>query len=158
MQLNEESTANQTKPNLILSNHRSFFYSCYNHQTCRRYFYVQLHLKLVGKFTYHGSSVSSTKSDINTWLAKVWTAPIGSRSYGSQTWPIKWNAVFFQAAVVSILLYVWTTSTLTKRMEKKLDGNYTRMLRVVLNKSWRQHPHKAAAVRPLITYHRNYPT
>ena len=27
-------------------------------------------------------------------------------------------------------------------MEKKLDGNYTRMLRAVLNKSWRQHPIK----------------
>ena len=30
--------------------------------------------------------------------------------------------------------------TLTKRLEKKLDGNYTRMLRAILNKSWRQHP------------------
>ena len=28
----------------------------------------------------------------------------------------------------------------TKRLEKKLDGNYTRMLRAILNKSWRQHP------------------
>ena len=27
-------------------------------------------------------------------------------------------------------------------MEKKLDGNYTRMLRAILNKSWRQHPTK----------------
>ena len=27
-------------------------------------------------------------------------------------------------------------------MEKKLDGNYTRMLWAVLNKSWRQHPTK----------------
>ena len=43
---------------------------------------------------------------------------------------------FFQAAVVSILLYGCTTWTLTKRMEKKLDGNYTRMLRAILNKSW----------------------
>ena len=25
-------------------------------------------------------------------------------------------------------------------MEKKLDDNYTRMLREILNKSWRQHP------------------
>ena len=33
-----------------------------------------------------------------------------------------------------------TTWTLTKRLEKKLDGNYTRMLRAILNKSWRQHP------------------
>ena len=47
---------------------------------------------------------------------------------------------FFQAAVVSILLYGCTTWTLTKRLERKLDGNYTRMLRAVLNKSWRQHP------------------
>ena len=31
-------------------------------------------------------------------------------------------------------------SLLTKRLEKKLDGNYTRMLRAILNKSWRQHP------------------
>ena len=47
---------------------------------------------------------------------------------------------FFQAAVVSILLYGCTTWTLNKRLKKKLDGNYTRMLRVILNKSWRQHP------------------
>ena len=47
---------------------------------------------------------------------------------------------FFHAAVVSILLYRCTTWTLTKRLKKKLDGNYTRMLRAILNKSWRQHP------------------
>ena len=49
---------------------------------------------------------------------------------------------FFQAAAVSILLYGYTTWTLTKCMEKKLDGNYTRMLRAILNKSWWQHPTK----------------
>ena len=43
---------------------------------------------------------------------------------------------------MSILLYGCTTWTLTKRVEKKLDGNYTRMLRAILNKSWRQHPTK----------------
>ena len=42
--------------------------------------------------------------------------------------------------VVSILLYGCTTWTLTKRLEKKLDGNYTRMLRAILNRSWQQHP------------------
>ena len=49
---------------------------------------------------------------------------------------------FFQAAVVSIQLHECTTWTLTKRVEKKLDGNYTRMLPAILNKSWRQHPTK----------------
>ena len=48
----------------------------------------------------------------------------------------------FQAAVMLILLYGCTTWTLTKRMEKKLDGNYTRMLWAMLNKSCRQHPTK----------------
>ena len=46
---------------------------------------------------------------------------------------------FFQAAVVSILLYGCIIWTLTKCMEKKLDGNYTRMLRAIFNKSCRQH-------------------
>ena len=49
---------------------------------------------------------------------------------------------FFQAAVVLILLYGCTTWTLTKRLEKRLDGNYARMLRAILNKSWWQHPTK----------------
>ena len=49
---------------------------------------------------------------------------------------------FFQAAVVLILLYGCTTWTLPKCMEKKIDGNNTRMLQVILNKSWRQHPTK----------------
>ena len=31
-------------------------------------------LKLVDKFTYLWSNVSSTEKDINTWLAKAWTA------------------------------------------------------------------------------------
>ena len=49
---------------------------------------------------------------------------------------------FLQAAVVSILQCGCTTWTLTKRMEKKLDGSYTRMLRAILNKFWRQYPTK----------------
>ena len=60
---------------------------------------------------------------------------LGYWSYGSQTWPI-------QEAIVSILLYGCTARTLTKRMEKKLPGNYTRILRTILNKSCRQHPTK----------------
>ena len=41
---------------------------------------------------------------------------------------------------MSILLYGCTTWTLTKWLEKKLDGNYTRMLWAILNRSWQQHP------------------
>ena len=47
----------------------------------------------------------------------------------------------YNVIIVSILLYGCTTWTLTKRLEKKLDSNYT-MLRAILNKSWWQHPTK----------------
>ena len=42
---------------------------------------------------------------------------------------------------------------LTKRLEKKLDSNYTRMLWAILNKSWWQHPtrHQLYAHLPPIT-------
>ena len=97
-------------------------------------------LKLVDKFTYLGSSVESTEKDIETRLTKAWTA-INRLSIIWKSDPTdKMKRSFFQAAVISILLYGCTTWTLTKRLEKKLDGNYTRMLRAILNKSWRQHP------------------
>ena len=99
-------------------------------------------LKLVDKFTYLGSSVSSTKTDIDTWQAKAWTAIDRQLVMWKSDLTDKMKHSFFQAMVVSILLYGCTTWTLTKRMEKKLDGNYTRMLWAILNKSWRQNPTK----------------
>ena len=41
--------------------------------------------KLLDKFIYLGSSISSTETDINTRLAKAWTANDSYRSYGSKT-------------------------------------------------------------------------
>ena len=99
-------------------------------------------LKLVDKFTYLGSSVSSTEKDINPGLTKAWTAINKLLVIWKSDLTDKRKRSFFQAAVVSILLYGCTTWTLTKQLEKKLDGNYTRMLWEILNKSWRQHPTK----------------
>ena len=97
-------------------------------------------LKLVDKFTYLGSSVESTEKDIETRLMKAWTAINRLSIIWKSDLTDKMKRSFFQAAVTSILLYGCTTWTLTKRPEKKLDGNYTRMLRAILNKSWQQHP------------------
>ena len=80
-------------------------------------------LKRVDKFTNIGSSVSSTDR-----LSVIWKSDLTDKMKRS----------FFPAAVELILLYGCTTWTLTKRMEKNLDGNYT----AILNKSWRQHPTK----------------
>ena len=97
-------------------------------------------LKLVDKFTYLRSSVSSTEKDIETWQTKAWTALDKLSIILKSDLTDKMKRRFFQAAVVSILLYGCTTRTLTKRLEKKLDGNNTRMLRAILNKSWRNTP------------------
>ena len=99
-------------------------------------------LKLVDKFTCLESSVSSTEKYINTRLATAWTTidRLSVRWKSDLTEKIK--RTFFQAAVVSILLYGCTTCTLTKRMEKKLDSNYTRMLRAILKTARGKYPTK----------------
>ena len=97
-------------------------------------------LKLVDKFTYLGSSVSSTEKDIDPRLSKAWTAIDKLSIVWKSDLTDKMKRSFFQAAVVSILLYGCTTWMQTKRLEKKIDGNSTRMLQAILNKSWRQYP------------------
>ena len=106
-------------------------YMCYN-QAGNNSTRDRTSLKLVDKITYPGSSISSTKKDIDMRLLIIWESDLTDKMKRS----------FFQVAVVSILLYGCTTWTLTKRLEKKLDSNYTGMLRAILNKSWRQHPTK----------------
>ena len=88
-------------------------------------------LKLVDKFTCLGSGVSSTQTDMNTWLAKAWTAIDRLSDIWKSDLTDKIKHSFFQAVIVSILLYGCTTWTLTKCMEKKFDGNYTRMMRAI---------------------------
>ena len=97
-------------------------------------------LKLVDKFTYLRSSVSSTEKYIDTRLTKALTVIDKLSIIRKSDLTNKMKRSFFQAVVVSILLYGCTTWTLTKLLEKKLDVNYIRMLRAILNKSWPQHP------------------
>ena len=65
-------------------------------------------------------------------LSVIWKSDLTSKMKHS----------FFQAAVMLIILYGCITWMLTKRLEKRLDGKYTRMLQAILNRSWRQHPTK----------------
>ena len=126
-------------------------YMCYN-QTGDISTQDGTSLKLVDKFTYLGSSVSSTEKDIDirlAWIAIdrlliIWKSDLIDTMKRS----------FFQAAVVSILLYGCTTWTLTKRLKKKLEGNYTRMCNIeqVLAAT----PHKAPTIRPPASHHENY--
>ena len=127
-------------------------YMCYN-QTGDISTLGGTSLKLVDKFTFLGNRVSTTEKDIDTRLTKAWKAIDRLSIIWKSDLTDKMKHSFFEAAVVSILLYGCTTWTLTKRLEKKLDGNYKRMLRAILNKSWRQHPtrHQLYGYLPPIT-------
>ena len=97
-------------------------------------------LKLVNRFTHRGSRVSSAEKDFDTRLTKAWTAMDRLSIIWKSDLTDKMKRSFFQAGFLSVLLYGCTIWTLTKRLKKKRDGNYTRMLRAILNKSRRQHP------------------
>ena len=114
-------------------------YMCFNHRDDAST-QNDSSLKLVDKFTYLGSSVSSTETDIKTGLA--WTTIDRPLIIWKSALTDKMKRSFFQVEIVSILLYGCTIWTLAKRVEKKLDGNFTRMVRAILNKSGRNHPTK----------------
>ena len=61
---------------------------------------------------------------------------------------------FFQAAVMSILLYGCTTWRLTKRLEEKLDKNAARNIEQGLEAT----SHKAPTIRQLTSHHENNPS
>ena len=90
---------------------------------------------------------------LHAFFNKSWTAINRLSIIWKSDLTDKMKRSFFQAAVTSILLYGCTTWALTKRVEKKLDGNYTRMLRAIFSKSWRQHPtrHQLFGHLPTIT-------
>ena len=79
-------------------------YMCYN-QTGDITTLDGANLKLVDKFTYLGCSVSSTEKDIDTWLTKAWAAINRLSIIWKSDLTDKMKRSFFQAAVVSILLY-----------------------------------------------------
>ena len=84
-------------------------------------------------FTYLGSRIRDIESDIRVMKGRVWGA--------CHTLKKLWNSKLrksikirvFTTLVESVLLYGSETWTMTKRLEKMVDGCYTRMLRMALN-------------------------
>ena len=96
-------------------------------------------LKRVNDYKYLGSFASSSEKDFNArkgmaWSAcndlhKIWTSKLAP--------PIKIK--IFRATIEPILLYGSETWTLPVKLEKRLDGCYTRLLMRVKNLSWKKH-------------------
>ena len=83
--------------------------------------------------------MKSTEADIKVRKALAWSACHKLSKVWTSSLKRRIKVRLFIATVESVLLYNSSTWTLTKQMEKSLDGVYTRMLRMALNISWKQH-------------------
>ena len=99
-------------------------------------------LKQVDTSIYLGSNITSTEKDVKARIGKAWGALKGLNVVWKSTLPNDIKREFFQAIVESVLVYGSNSWTLTKKLQSKLDGTYTRMLRAALNISWKKHPTK----------------
>ena len=112
-------------------------------------------LKLVDKFTYLGSSVTSTEKDIDTRLTKAWTAIDRLSIIWKSDLTDKIKHSFFQAAVVLILLYGCTTWTLTKRLEKKARRQLHKNVESYIEQVLATTSHETTTIRPPASHHEN---
>ena len=96
-------------------------------------------IKLVDNFKYLGGHTKDSECDIKIRKALAWVACHNLRSIWTSSLKRSMKVRLFLCTVESVLLYNSETWSLTKQMAKSLDGAYTRMLRMALNVSWKQH-------------------
>ena len=112
-------------------------------------------LKLIDKFTYLGSSVSSTETDINTWLAKAWTAIDWLSIIWKSDLTYKIKQFLLSSSHVNTAIwmhYMDTNKTYGEKAWRQLHKNAVSNIEQVMEVA----PHKAAAVLPLTIHHENY--
>ena len=97
-------------------------------------------LKMVEDYVYLGSFISSSQKDFNTRKGMAWSACNDMHKIWTSQLPKHLKLEIFRATVEPILLYGSETWTLSKKLEKRLDGTYTRLLMRAQNLSWKRHP------------------
>ena len=87
----------------------------------------------VKDFRYLGAWMESTAKDIKQCKAAAWRACSKLSKIWKSSLPRRFTLRLFAATVESVLLYGCEAWTTTPKIEKELDGCYTRMLRTALN-------------------------
>ena len=93
-------------------------------------------LKNVGDFLYLESWIDCCSKDVNVRIGKAWCVHHKLDKIWKSELSGGLKIGFFRATVETILQYRSTAWTLTQSLVKKLDGAYTKMLRVVKNVTW----------------------
>ena len=99
-------------------------------------------LKQVEDYKYLGSYISSSDKDFNIRKGMAWSACNDMHRIWSSQLSEDLKLKIFRVTIEPILMYGSETWTMTKKMEKRLDGTYTRLLMRAKNLSWRTHPTK----------------
>ena len=94
-------------------------------------------IRRVEKFKYLGGWMSSTEKDFEVRKTLAWTACHKLKKIWKSNIRRKIKEILFLSTVESILLYGSETWALTKTLQKRLDGCYTRMLRMAYDISWK---------------------
>ena len=81
-------------------------------------------IKVVEDFKYLGSYIGSTEHDVNILIAKAWAALNSMKTIWKSGLKEKLKKNFSRATVESVLVYGSVTWTLTKALNKKIDGAY----------------------------------
>ena len=97
-------------------------------------------LKRVDDYKYLGSFASSSEKDFNARKGMAWSACNDLHKIWTSKLAPRLKIKIFRATIEPILLYGSETWTLPIRLQKRLDGCYTRLLMRVKNLSWKKHP------------------
>ena len=97
-------------------------------------------LKYVDDYKYLGSHIINSEKDFNTRKGMAWAACNKMDKIWKSNLDRTIRIKIFRVTVEPILLYGSETWTLSAKQHQRLDGCYTRLLRRVLNLSWKKHP------------------
>ena len=99
-------------------------------------FVIEPELDEVNDIKYLGAYINSSDRDISTRIALAWAACRKLENVWNSELSKEEKFKFFVACVESVLLYGSETCVMTKKLEKKIVGVYTRLLREVFNATW----------------------
>ena len=97
-------------------------------------------LKCVEDYKYLGSCMKNSEKDFNIRKGMAWTACDKIDNIWNSNLARKTKIQVFRVLIEPILHYRSETWTLSAKQQHRLDGCYTRLLRRVLNLTWRNHP------------------
>ena len=94
-------------------------------------------IKIVDNFKYLGAWMESSEKDFNIRKALAWSAANKMKKLWKSSIQDSLKIRIFRATIETIYTYGAETWTTTKTMIKRIDGCYTRLLRMALNVSWK---------------------